>query len=96
MPKRPYSFEFWATPKLIQERTDLTPIDKDVISVFVTRFNGEAPLKMKEETIAKYIGCDKRSIIRSISKLKKKKILIVGKSWKLNTYILSQDKLSSD
>lgn len=88
MPKRPYNFEFWVTPKIIAERKDLTPEDKDVISVLITRFNGEAPLKMKQETIAKYLGITRQTVAKSLKTLEKKGLIIIGKSWKLNTYML--------
>lgn len=88
MPRRPYNFEFWVTPKIIAERRDLSLEDKAVISILITRYNGEAPLKMKQETIAKYLGITRQTVAKSLKTLEKKGLINIGRVWKLSTYTL--------
>jgi len=71
MQKKIYWFEFWATPKIIQSDRRLGPIDKDVMSVLITRMNGENYAKIKQQTIADDLGYSIRAIAESIKTLEK-------------------------
>lgn len=86
MPPRHYSFEFWALPKQIAESKTITAIDKLVLAVIITRYNGEAPLKMKQQTIAEYLGTTRQSVSISLLELQKQGYIVIEKKWKLNTY----------
>lgn len=71
MPKKPYLFEFWATPKNIAQEKRLTLTEKAVLSSLITRHNGELRLKVKQETIAEDWGISVKSVNRAIKKLSK-------------------------
>jgi DNA-binding MarR family transcriptional regulator len=69
--KKIYSFEFWAVPKFIQLNKKLTQTDKMVLSVLITRMNGENFSKVKQKTIADDLLFTVSMISKSIRKLEK-------------------------
>jgi len=96
MPKKIYSFEFWAIPKHIVERTDLNHLDKLIMGVFITRWNGENSIAARLDTMATQLGTTKMCIRRSIYRLKKKNLIESekGKGRGLaNKFTLKEDSL---
>lgn len=75
--KKYYPWEFWATPKFIQIDPKLTLADKAILSVMITRMNGDNELKMKQEIIAEEIGVSLISVKRAIKKLEKLGLMTV-------------------
>lgn len=67
-----YPWEFWAIPKHIAELRDLKPLDKLVLGIFITRWNGENDdIPAKQNTLALQTGSNDRQIRRSIKNLVK-------------------------
>lgn len=71
MPKKIYSFEFWAVPKHIAQNKKLNSVDKMILGSIITRHNGESRLKVKIETLASDWGISISSVKHSIKKLEK-------------------------
>lgn len=68
-----YPWEFWAIPKYVAEDKNLKDLDKLVVGVFVTRWNGEndSEIPAKQTTLAKQLGTTPREIRRSLDRLYK-------------------------
>lgn len=92
MPKKIYPWEFWSVPKKIAERNDLKPLDKLIVGVLVTRWNGEnqEPIKARLDKVADQLGTSLISIKRSFKRLKELKIISSNRRYKkCNKYTLN-------
>lgn len=71
MPRKIYPWEFWAIPKYVAEDKKLKDLDKLIVGIFVTRWNGENDVEIpaKQETLAKQLGKKPRDIRRSLDRL---------------------------